>query len=154
MIKLLDWDYIIIHHSLTKDQHTVDWQAIRRYHTEILGWSDIGYHYGIEKVNNHLECMIGRPIYMQGAHCKGHNWNSIGVCVVGNWDKERCPHRTLEMLAARIIIPLLLTKRSPRNFIDNIVGHHFFNHDKTCPGKLFSMGELRGAILDILLHET
>ena len=30
------------------------------------------------------EVVIGRPLSRVGAHCKGHNHNSIGICVVGD----------------------------------------------------------------------
>jgi hypothetical protein len=44
-------EYIVIHHSLTPDNQTVSWNAIRRYHIDVNKWADIGYHYGIENIN-------------------------------------------------------------------------------------------------------
>ena len=75
--------YFCIHHSLTKDGTVVDWDAIRRYHKETNGWTDIGYHYGIERVGGGLSLQIGRPESQPGAHTKEMHMNlkSIGICV-------------------------------------------------------------------------
>lgn len=77
---------IIIHCSATKP----DWMAgasadakrdeIRRWHVEGNGWSDIGYHYLIDRNGTIVE---GRPIERDGAHVKGHNKGTIGICLLG-----------------------------------------------------------------------
>ena len=53
---------IIIHHSATKDGRTFSWSAIRRYHVHTLGWTDIGYHAGIELIGDDFECLFGRAL--------------------------------------------------------------------------------------------
>ncbi|WP_337632460.1 N-acetylmuramoyl-L-alanine amidase, partial [Prevotella sp.] len=55
-----------------------------RWHRE-RGFDSIGYHYII-----YLDGSIhfGRPVEQAGAHCKGHNANSIGVCYVGGLSKD------------------------------------------------------------------
>jgi hypothetical protein len=80
--------WIVIHHSLSPDGVTRDWDAIRRYHVETNGWNDIGYHAGIERVSGVLTTQKGRDDLVIGAHCKeiGMNSISIGICVVGNFD--------------------------------------------------------------------
>lgn len=42
---------VIIHHSLTRDGKTVDWNAIDKYHREVKGWKKVGYHCGVERIN-------------------------------------------------------------------------------------------------------
>ncbi len=54
--------YIVIHHSLTKDGIIADWEAIRKHHKNVNGWSDIGYHYGIERVGKNLLLVDGRTL--------------------------------------------------------------------------------------------
>lgn len=79
-------DEIIVHCTATP----VNWMSgaeaqakvneIRRWHVEERGWSDIGYHYIIDRDGT---VATGRPVSKSGAHTKGHNANSIGVSLVG-----------------------------------------------------------------------
>jgi len=58
-------------------------KAIRNYHVDGRGWSDIGYHILIDRPGVILE---GRPIERMGAHVSGKNENSIGVSLFGAID--------------------------------------------------------------------
>ena len=132
---------IIIHCSATKDSGTVSWSAIRRYHTEVRGWQDIGYHAGIELVGEtDYEVFLGRPWDKQGAHCRaeGMNGHSLGVCFVGDYDKEPPPTRMLEIGAKHIAAMCRIFKISTRD----IYMHRDFEKNKTCPGLKFDMAEL------------
>ena len=70
---------IIIHCSATAEGRHVTVDDIRRWHRE-RGFADVGYHYII-----YLDGSVhaGRPLAQVGAHCRGHNAQSIGVCYVG-----------------------------------------------------------------------
>ena len=132
--------YIIIHHSETQDSGTVSWQAIRRYHIETKKWQDIGYHWGIELVNNEYEVLVGRPMTRPGAHCGGMNYDSFGICCVGNYDIQPPNIGMLETLSQRLLIPLIRILNIP---IENIKGHRDFTTKKTCPGTKFDLDLLR-----------
>lgn len=72
-------DKVIIHCSDTYHDMDIGVKEIRKWH-KAKGWNDIGYHYVIRR-DGTLE--TGRPIEKIGAHCKGKNRGSIGVCFVG-----------------------------------------------------------------------
>lgn len=134
---------IILHHSLTKDSGTVSWQAIRKYHCIDLGWSDIGYHYGIEKVNDRYEILLGRMLSIQGAHTKEANKNSIGICMVGNFDDTQVSFAQW-LLCLKLVKDLLITFNIPCNAV---YGHNEFNPGKTCPGRYWDMQAFRKDLL-------
>lgn len=70
---------IIIHCTGTEYNRIVTLAEVRRWH-KARGWNDIGYHYLIQQ-NGLILC--GRDVNLQGAHCKGHNENTIGIAYVG-----------------------------------------------------------------------
>lgn len=56
-------------------------KSMRDYHVNIRHYSDIGYHYVIERDGS---IIAGRPLSKVGAHCRNHNSFSIGICVVAD----------------------------------------------------------------------
>lgn len=129
---------IILHHSLTRDSKTVSWGAIRQYHTVTLGWRDIGYSYGIELIKNHHEILVGRMMNESGAHCRGHNSKSLGVCFVGNFDFEP-PSKSMWDLGVRFVKSLCETLNIHPIHIH---GHNEFS-SKSCPGKMFNVDQFK-----------
>ena len=84
-------DKIILHCAATPEGRDVKTETIKSWHVKGRGWSDIGYHFVIE-----LDGTIrnGRPVERSGAHTKGHNATSIGICYVGGMDKNKTPKDT------------------------------------------------------------
>jgi hypothetical protein len=131
---------IILHHSATKDSGTVSWNAIRRYHINECKWNDIGYHFGIEFMEDKgspegsYEILIGRTLDQDGAHTTGHNSKGIGVCFVGDFDLVQPP---IGQWKAGLKLVRWLCKQFsiPHS---NIYGHREFA-PKTCPGLKFDV---------------
>jgi N-acetylmuramoyl-L-alanine amidase len=137
--------YIILHHSLTKDTETVSWGAIRKYHM-VNGFNDIGYHAGIENLRGNFEVLLGRSMDTVGAHCAdgGKNYDSLGVCMVGNFDYSAPPVRqwdkaieSVAWMCRQFVIPYY-----------NIMGHREFNKHKTCPGRMFDVCAFQDEVKD------
>lgn len=70
---------IIIHCSETRPDQDITAADIDLWHRR-KGWDGIGYHFFI-RLDGTIE--PGRPIKKIGAHCYGHNNNSIGICYAG-----------------------------------------------------------------------
>jgi len=74
---------VVVHHTATtppKNERSVFTilSNIRDYHRK-RGWKDIAYHI-ILTPNGY--CYDGRPLNEVGAHCRGHNSDSIGVAML------------------------------------------------------------------------
>lgn len=131
----------MLHHSLTADGRSVSWGAIRRYHKS-KKWRDIGYHYGVELVNEDYEVLLGRPEGWLGAACLEGKMNeqAFHVCCVGNFDLMVPSEQMLTVLVDRLLVPLVEKhKISP----DAIVGHREYATYKSCPGKLFDVEKVK-----------
>ena len=121
---------IVIHHS--QSRKTFD--EIKKLHVNKYKWNDIGYHFVIDKDGNVLN---GRDINKIGAHVYGYNEDSLGICLIGNFDVEFPNHLQLNSLS--ILIKDLKSKFD----IKEIKMHRDFpNVAKTCPGKNFNINML------------
>ena len=70
---------IIIHCSATPEGKDFTVDDIRRWHLA-RKFADIGYHYVVYRDGSVHK---GRAENIVGAHCLGHNANSIGICYIG-----------------------------------------------------------------------
>ena len=70
---------IILHCSATEEGKDFGASDIRTWH-KAKGWNDIGYHYVI-CLDGTIE--RGRAMDEAGAHVKGHNADTIGICYIG-----------------------------------------------------------------------
>lgn len=132
---------IIVHHSLTPDlPDPLSAGAIRRYHVNRNKWDDVGYHAIVERARGEVEVLFGRPMDRTGAHCRGHNDASLGVCFVGDFDHEEPDDELLEVAAQRFFVPMMAMHGLG---LDQIRGDRDHHPTKTCPGEMFDLERLR-----------
>ena len=119
---------VIVHCAATPEGGDVKTEEIKRWHTEERGWSDIGYHWVVELDGSINE---GRSEDINGAHCRGHNSDSVGICYVGGSDSEGNPKdtRTEEQRDALVTLIKEILDRHPDA---EVFGHRDFS-TKACP---------------------
>ncbi|MEK6823410.1 MAG: peptidoglycan recognition family protein [Nanoarchaeota archaeon] len=126
--------FIAVHHSQRKIDSI---KRIKNLHIRINKWEDIGYHYLIDKKG---KIHKGRSEKFIGAHVYGHNKNSIGICLIGNFDEESPIKKQIHTL-------IKFLKQKTKKFkipIKNVLGHREFSDaTKTCPGKFVDMNLIR-----------
>lgn len=105
---------------------------VRRWHVEDNKWSDIGYHFLIDRDGTVAE---GRPVERIGAHVKGRNDDTIGIALFGGHGSAETDsfdeHYTDDQdIALRILIAELQRKYGPGL---KLSGHNEYAA-KACPG--------------------
>jgi len=120
--KLRKINKIIIHCSDSDNPRHDNIDTIRAWHMQ-RGWIDVGYHYIITWDG---KVYPGRPIHQIGAHCKGHNVDSIGICLTGKWRFSNDQLLSLNELTTKLCVT---------NFVDEskVYPHNYFNKNKSCP---------------------
>lgn len=122
-------DCIVVHCSATPVSADVGVQEIRDWHTQ-RGFFDIGYHYVITRDGVLRE---GRPLEKAGAHAKGHNTSSIGVCLVGGVDSNNKPEANFSAVQYSTLESVLLHFMELYNIpSDRVLGHNEVS-SKDCP---------------------
>lgn len=81
---------IIIHCSATTEGKDFTVEDIDRWHRQ-RGFNGIGYHFVIYRDGS---IHAGRSKRQIGAHCKGHNTISIGICYIGGLSTDGKPKDT------------------------------------------------------------
>lgn len=124
---------IVIHCSATPPKMDIGADTIRDWHVNGNGWADIGYHDVIRR-NGLVES--GRPHDVAGAHAKGYNQSSIGICLIGGLqDKKKLASQyaefnfTQEQMMSLFVYVAAMKKKYPGV---KIVGHNELS-TKGCP---------------------
>ena len=119
---------IIVHCSATREGENFEVAEIRKWHLA-RGFNDIGYHFYIDLYG---EIHKGRDISKIGAHCKGHNRNSIGICYCGGVEADgKTPKDTRTEKQKDALLSVLYTLKAlyPKA---KIYSHNEFAN-KACP---------------------
>ena len=124
-----DINYIVIHCAATKPSMDVPIERVRKWHLD-RGWSDIGYHYYITRDG---KIHKGRDLNIVGAHVRGYNKNSIGICYEGGINEKGDPedNRTDEQKKSLLKVVKVLKFVFENSVVQ---GHRDFpNVKKACP---------------------
>lgn len=114
---------IILHHAAAFNCTA---EQIHSWHVA-NGWVGIGYHFFIRKDGTVYE---GRPLDTIGAHAGNNNYDSIGVCFEGSFDKEFM--NDIQREAGRVFVESL----KQRYAISKVQRHSDVNNTG-CPGENF-----------------
>ena len=119
---------IIVHCSATREGENFEVAEIRKWHLA-RGFSDIGYHFYIDLYG---EIQKGRDINKIGAHCKGHNRNSIGICYCGGVEADgKTPKDTRYDCQKESLIAVLRTLKAM--YPNAVIHSHNDFANKACP---------------------
>jgi N-acetylmuramoyl-L-alanine amidase len=122
--------YAIVVHCSDSDIPEHDSVAVIEEWHKARGFKKIGYHFVIHKDGS---VSTGRGVNEQGAHCVGHNSNTIGVCLTGRKDFSIEQYISLGMIKQQL--DSYFGKKL------QLIPHRKLAKGKTCPNfdcKLFS----------------
>ena len=129
MSLLKEVKYLVVHCTATRLSQRVSVEDIDRWH-KAQGWSGIGYHWYVDR-DGHI--FPGRSEREAGAHVKGYNHCSIGICYEGGLDEQgnSADTRTPAQKAALLFIIKDLKQSYPHAVV---LGHRDFpGVHKDCP---------------------
>lgn len=119
---------VIVHCSATPEGKDFTVADIDRWHKQ-RGFRKIGYHYVVYRDGTYH---AGRSIEEIGAHCTGHNSNSIGICYIGGVAKDgKTPKDTRTDAQKKTLITLIRTMKAKYPGI-TVHGHRDYAN-KACP---------------------
>jgi N-acetyl-anhydromuramyl-L-alanine amidase AmpD len=124
-------DLLVVHCSATKPTQDIGAKEIDAWHRK-AGWLMIGYHFVIRRDGTVEE---GRPADRVGSHVRGHNSNSIGICMVGGVDDKMRPadNFTPEQKLALLVLLRRLREENPEA---RICGHRELSPDTNNDGRV------------------
>ncbi len=120
-------EQIIIHCTATKPHQDIGVEEINLWH-KAQGWKSVGYHY-VVRLDGRVE--KGRSEEEIGAHCRGQNRNSIGICYVGGLDVSGRPRDTRTEAQKKSLQKLVASLRLHWGALP-VVGHRTYTR-KACP---------------------
>ncbi|QBR93396.1 N-acetylmuramoyl-L-alanine amidase [Nocardioides euryhalodurans] len=128
-------------------------RGMYRYHTQNLGWSDLGYNFLVDRFGRIWVGRAGGPQRpVRGAHTLGFNHESTGISVIGNFEVATPSSATLTAVAAIAAWKLHPYGRKPRGRISvrsegsdrfpsgrtvslPVIDGHRDTNETACPGR-------------------
>ncbi|WKK75621.2 N-acetylmuramoyl-L-alanine amidase [Marivirga salinae] len=139
---------MIVHHSAGSNNISDFTQAVRDiyiYHTEENGWSDIGYNYLVAPdgvVYAGRDPADGKQDEVMGAHFCGSNSNTMGVCLMGNYETVEPTSIMIESLEKVLSwkaftdeLNVLESNTHPLNSNLGVIAGHRDGCSTACPGE-------------------
>lgn len=142
-VKTSKWRHIILHHTATKNGTVAGFDKVHRRRGMENG---LAYHFligngqGMKDGELHVCDRWKRQI--QGGHMSSAKLNevSIGICLVGNFEKTKPSKKQLEKLEAVLAYLLENTRVRPNRITTHTLAHK--NHT-LCPGKYFPFEQIK-----------
>lgn len=109
-------DMIVIHCSATRADVPLSPRQLEEMHRK-RGFDGCGYHYYVRRDG---EICTMRPVDRPGAHAKGYNQHSIGVCYEGGLDEQGRPADTrteLQKRSLRVLVRVLAMDFQTRRIV-------------------------------------
>jgi len=124
---------IVIHTSASTFGDDIGAKEIDKMHRK-KGWNGIGYHYVI-RLDGSVE--LGRAIEEPGAHVKGYNTTSIGICYIGGLCNHGEPYDTRTDAQKSTMKKMVANLKAlfPKA---EVLGHRDLSPDKNNDGKITS----------------
>ena len=122
---------LVIHCSATRCNVSFTVEQLRQCHLQ-RGFKEIRYHFYITRNGELHHC---RPVSEPGAHCRGFNRHSIGICYEGGLDTNGRASDTrtdFQKHSLRVLVMLLL-KDYPGG---RVVGHRDLSPDLNGNGEI------------------
>ena len=128
---------LIIHHEWGSN----GFYGVNEYHRQLWNFkSSLGFFIGYQYyIASNGVVYQGRADDEEGAHCKGKNLDSIGICLEGNFDLNRPTNA--QILSLKNLILKKMTEYAIKP--DQIFSHRTYAPYKPYPGKLFKESELK-----------
>lgn len=129
------WLHIVVHHSATREGSA---QSFHRYHLRKGMRNGLAYHFvignGTQSGDGHIEIGPRWDKQQDGGHVANgwFNGNSIGICLVGNFENQHPSHRQMDSLH-RLLAHLKSTNQIRAKL--RLFGHKEIKGAQTlCPG--------------------
>lgn len=132
-------DYIIIHCAATRPDMDIGAAEIDKWH-RARNFLCIGYHVVIRRDGTVEK---GRDLDSPGAHARGYNGTSVGVCMVGGINDQGEPERNFTDAQWDSLKAVIsgLTEQYPEA---KVIGHNEVDAHKACPS--FNVQEWLGIL--------
>ncbi len=139
-------DEVVVHHTWRPTaadyRGTATVRGVRRYHMNVRGWSDNGYHVMLGPDGGIFLC---RPMQRSGAHVAGRNAHTIGVSFIANFDHE-APEEYEGLATGHGVVAALLDRFDLS--VNDIRFHREFA-PKTCPGMKLGLAQFRRDVAEV-----